>query len=757
MRRAFVAFGVAAGVYSLLTVALTWPLLLHAGSRVPNDLGDPLLNMFLLAWNAREVPLTERWWNLPQFFPIAGAMAFSEHLLGLSLFATPVIMLTGNVLLGYNVVFLLSFPLSALAAHLLVYQLTRRHDVAFVAGLAYAFAPYRMAQFPHVQVLSGYWMPLALLGLHKYLDDRRWRWLALFAGSWYLQSLACGYYLFYLSVLLGLWLLWFAVGRMRWLDFAKIIVAWGVAAIAYAPIAWGYMQYQRAYGLRRWPDEIESFSADVASLLSASGNLYVWGWLNVFDRPESNLFPGAALIVVLAAGVIMAWSAAAHETVRRLRAARILLALAAVFALVAASPWWFGAWKLEVAGIRLLSVGTPRKPFSVALLLAIVALAMHPSIRAGWRRRSALAFYTIAAVVMWIFSLGPSPTLMGKPLVYKAPYAWLMLVPGVEGVRVPARFWVLASMCLAVAGALAVRHVVARWPRARPAFVAVFCALLLIEAWPEPIRLPAPPAARPALTRAVARLDLPLGPVPDVKALYRAIEHERPLFNGYSGYFAPHYGALQDLVRRQNGEVLTHLASFGAIEIQIDHSEDPRGVWRGYIATHPNVETVLQDAEHSVYRIPRNTTKIAARTFSGKPLPVSSVAASVQQDRVAHMLDGDLISRWDTGGPQDASNEVTIDLGAVRQLDGIELQIGGYLADFPRMLVVELSSDGAQWSPAWSGETALLAFAAALDAPLTVPLRIPLEARSGRHLRLRQTSEDDVYYWSIAELIVYGW
>ena len=70
--RSRLAFGLAAGLYLLLTIALTWPLLLHPGSRVPNDLGDSLLNMFLLAWNAHEVPFTPQWWNLPQFFPIPG-------------------------------------------------------------------------------------------------------------------------------------------------------------------------------------------------------------------------------------------------------------------------------------------------------------------------------------------------------------------------------------------------------------------------------------------------------------------------------------------------------------------------------------------------------------------------------------------------------------------------------------------------------------------------------------------------------------
>jgi hypothetical protein len=56
----------------------------------------------------------------------------------------------------------------------------------------------------------------------------------------------------------------------------------------------------------------------------------------------------------------------------------------------------------------------------------------------------------------------------------------------------------------------------------------------------------------------------------------------------------------------------------------------------------------------------------------------------------------------------------------------------------------------------WTGDPALLAFDAALEAPLTVPLRFPLSGRSSRYIRLRQTEQDRTWYWSIAELAVYG-
>src|SRR5512134_3208378 len=95
-------FVLAGAFYLLVSVAITWPLVPNLGSHVANDLGDSLLNMFIMAWNARTLPLTEPWWSMPQFHPAPGVTAFSEHLLGLSPITTPVLLLTTNPVLAYN-------------------------------------------------------------------------------------------------------------------------------------------------------------------------------------------------------------------------------------------------------------------------------------------------------------------------------------------------------------------------------------------------------------------------------------------------------------------------------------------------------------------------------------------------------------------------------------------------------------------------------------------------------------------------------
>src|SRR5436190_11268457 len=165
----------AALLYTGLTLAYAWPLLPVFGTALPNDTGDPGLNAWILWWNAHAIPLTTNWWNPPVFFPAHGAMALSETFLNLVPLSTPLQWAGASAVLTYNLLFLLSFPAAALAAHALGHRLTGRHDAALIAGLAFGFAPYRAAQMPHLQTLWACWMPLGLFALHGYLKQHRAR------------------------------------------------------------------------------------------------------------------------------------------------------------------------------------------------------------------------------------------------------------------------------------------------------------------------------------------------------------------------------------------------------------------------------------------------------------------------------------------------------------------------------------------------------------------------------------------------------
>src|SRR5687768_17586849 len=120
-----VRFGIpaAAAVYALITAVLFRDLLPVIHTHLL-DLGDPLLNASILAWSARQVPLSEAWWNFPSFAPLAGVTAFTEHLLGAYPLASPIIWATRKPVLAHNLLQFGSLVLNGAATFALVRALT---------------------------------------------------------------------------------------------------------------------------------------------------------------------------------------------------------------------------------------------------------------------------------------------------------------------------------------------------------------------------------------------------------------------------------------------------------------------------------------------------------------------------------------------------------------------------------------------------------------------------------------------------------
>src|SRR4030095_407480 len=128
-------------------------------------------------------------------------MPSAKPLLGISAIASPIFWITRDTLVTSNLVTLLTFPLCAMAMYALVFRLTGSVAAALVAGLAYGFAPVRISPPPPLHMLRAFWAPLALLGLHEYIETRRARWLVLYGAAWMLQGAANGYALVFFSVL----------------------------------------------------------------------------------------------------------------------------------------------------------------------------------------------------------------------------------------------------------------------------------------------------------------------------------------------------------------------------------------------------------------------------------------------------------------------------------------------------------------------------------------------------------------------------
>lgn len=747
------AFALASAFYLVLAVVLTWPLTAQLSTAVPNDLGDPLLNAWLLWWNAQTVPLTAAWWDSPAFFPAEATLTFSEHLAGISPLSTPLYWLSGNAQFAYNATFLLTFPLSAIAAYLLCLDLTGRRDAALLGGLIYGFAPYRVAQMAHLQVMASYFMPLALLGLHRYIRAGGTRWLVLFAGSWLLQGLCNGYYLAYFTLLIVAWALWFVPLR-SWRTWLSIGLAGAVAAIPLLPVVFTYRSIHDMYGFERSLNEIESFSADVTAVLDPAPLLAVWSDLSVYHRAEGELFPGLCAVLLIVLGLWLSRDRLPPEAAGRRRLRRTLVFGVLLFGGVAVSAA-IAPWQVDLLGVSISS-RNPEKPLTVAAICAAALLfASRPTMMA-LQTRASLAFYVLAAFVIWVLTLGPSPTFLGEQVFYQAPYRWLLQLPGFDTLRVPSRFAMIMMLCLAAAAALAFCRIA---PRSRPVrhralLAAGFAVIAIADVWITRMPLHQPPpiwdVGPDEIDRAL--LVLPLGvPDEDVRVMYQSMGHGRPLVNGYSGNFAPWYTALRRGLNIYEPEMLDELARLGVSQILVPTDLDRDGAWRQYASSRATFVRMAADGSYHLYDL--LSVETATERPVGSEVPIAAISTNVNQDRLSALRDGDTTTRWDSG-PQSGGEQLTIDLGSIRPVGGVRTSLGPFSGDYPRQLLIETSADGAEWIEVWRGRSEALTFTATVRQPVEVPVIYELGERSARFIRLTQLEHDGVYYWSIGELAV---
>jgi hypothetical protein len=370
---------------------------------VPHDPGDPVLNTWILWWNAHALPFTDRWWNAPIFVPLPGALALSEHLLGLAIVASPMQLAGASPLAAYNVSLLLSYALSGFFAYLLALRLTGSPLASACAGLAFAFAPYRAGQLAHIQVLTSQWMPAMLLGMHGYMDTGRLRWLLLFAAAWLLQALSNGYYMLFLPALIVPWLAWFTrwpIGASRALG---LLAGWIASSLPLLPAVIGYRTVHEALGLSRSLGDIRQFSATLRSFVQPPPLLALWPAGSAASQ-EHYLFPGLTvpllLVAALAAVLVRRISGRAVEA----RSPLIFYSLAGILMFVLAMGPGGAAdgppslvrpytWLLHLPGYDALRVPA-RFTMLGALCLAVAAgCAVGSSVRRGarWRQGAALA------------------------------------------------------------------------------------------------------------------------------------------------------------------------------------------------------------------------------------------------------------------------------------------------------------------------------------------------------------------------------
>ncbi len=303
----------------LLAILTTWPLVLHMGSRISPDLGDPVRTAWEVAWVGHAMlhsPL--HIFDANAFYPHPLSLAFSDSLLG---YGPSALIGSGTVaaLVRYNLLFGFAYALCVFGGYLLAREIGLSRLGAAAAGIAFAYAPYRVTEAGHLHVISSGGIPLALFLLLR--GYRRGSVPIVIVGwlvsAWQISlgftlGLQYAYLLAVLAIVVAVaW--WRGVRPVKVTRALVIATAIGAAVLGAVTVyqARPYLHVSHLYPTaKRTIKEVENYSSGPAALLSASSENRVWGGVtsgardHVHSKNEDVFFPGGLILVLSVLGLL---------------------------------------------------------------------------------------------------------------------------------------------------------------------------------------------------------------------------------------------------------------------------------------------------------------------------------------------------------------------------------------------------------------------------------------------------------------------
>jgi hypothetical protein len=372
-----------------LTAMMTWPQVLRLPTHV-YDSDDPLLSIWRLSWIAHIIPESPAdLLNGNIFHPEKRTLAYTDAVLLEGLAAAPLVWAGVSRVTTYNLVLLLLIALSGWAMWRYAFYLTKDSAAGILAGIIFAFVPFRFDHLHHLELQATIFLPLTLLYFERTLDtgSRRDAWLMM--GSCVAQVYSCIYYSIFLATALVpivVVRVWQTPADARGRIVRATLPAALVALAAVAPYGFAYAQNRATLG-ERLDKDIHLYSATLSNYLATTAaNTIHGGWSAPFGQSERFLFPGVIAIVMAGLGFTM--------FDRRRVTIAALGAIGFVISLGLNAPFYepLRAVFFPYRGLR-----APARA-AILLYLALAALAAY-----GWSRLMrgrSIRTTTIAAIVM---------------------------------------------------------------------------------------------------------------------------------------------------------------------------------------------------------------------------------------------------------------------------------------------------------------------------------------------------------------------
>jgi len=543
-----------------LTVVMTWPWALHLRDAA-GDRGDSYLNAWILWWDYHQTfhnPLDL--FNANILYPYRYTLAFSENNYGIALFFFPLYALGLTPLTVHGVATLFGFAFCGYGAFRLTRTLTGSTGASWIAGVAFAFLPYRFHHLPHITYLCAGWIPILLEAVILYSRSATWQravWLGL---AFFMNALSCIHWMVLTFIPLGLTFLLLLFIRRALRDrtyWLRALIAIVVASFALLPFLIPYLRVSKMYGLVRGREEATFFSAHLMSWLTADWQSKFWPGMGSSVSTyttELALFPGL-LVPLLALSALLLHGKRLQDGPDYLRVLVVLLDVLVIFDLVASV---LAAGYGHFPGLNGFGVKTWLMLAAVTLAGRLVMSPPKLRLQEGQLRKWLETGYGEALAVGLLWTVIGFVGSFGMNFFF---HRFLFnFIPLFRSIRVPARWAMICFVGLSILAGIGAMRVAESFGGGSRKYVrvltyALLVAMLLVEQREAPLILVGGDADPDAITLYLKKIrmsggivELPAG-IGQANYMYtlRAADHVQPLVNGVSGFRPPIVTGIEEM------------------------------------------------------------------------------------------------------------------------------------------------------------------------------------------------------------------
>jgi hypothetical protein len=420
-----------------LAIVQTYPLALHMGDHAIGWPGDSYQEWWNLAWMKHSLLSLSNPFHTNVLYYPQGSDLYLHTLIPLNgVLALPLELVTGNVLLSWNILMLIFLALSGTGGYALAHHVTKDRWASLFGGVLFAFSPFVMMQLnaAHLNISTTWPIPLFALFLLRFFEHRSKRDILL-------------------AAVLGALMTW------NWLEFAIDAGLFALLLFAF----WAAVKARRG--------ELAAILPMVRSLL-----------------------PGVVLWAVLSAPILIPTALAIESgdyTIQHAGEADYYSpGLGAFFT---PSPLWgpgeFAKNFEQPFSTRSGSIETTMFLGFTPLLLAVAAI-LH---RRKSPLRTSIRFWALVFAFFAAMALGVHLHAFAIQWFVPMPFRLLQQVPLIGTRRVPGRMIIVGMLALGVLATIGISTLAKTYGRslrhATPLFACLAVAVLCVEYWNAPVSL----------------------------------------------------------------------------------------------------------------------------------------------------------------------------------------------------------------------------------------------------------------------------